>query len=97
MLGEERTHEQAAVAAALDCELLRVRPFLLDQICRGRREIIEHILLLRQVSGLVPFFAKLTAAPDVRHNINAAAIEPETSRKTKRWRLARAVAAVAIE
>ena len=51
--------------------------FLLDQIFGGGREIIEDVLLLRQVAGLVPFLAELAPAADVGHDVDAAAIEPK--------------------
>ena len=97
MLGHHRAHEQAAVAAALDGQLVRVRVFLIDQILGGGREIIEDVLLFGEVPGLVPFFAELAAAAHVGHDIDAAAIEPEPPGEIEGRRHADAVTAVAIK
>ena len=72
------------------------RVFLLDQILGRGREIIEHVLFVRQIAGLVPFLAELAAAADVGDDIDPAAIEPEPPGKIERRRHADAVTAVAI-
>ena len=97
MLRNHRAHQEAAIASSLDREFFRARVFFFDQIFRGSREIIEHVLLFREIAGLVPVFAELAAASNIRHHINAAAIEPEPARKIEIRRHADAVAAVAVK
>ena len=97
MLRDHRAHQKAAIAPTLDRELFRARLILFDQVFGGSRKIIEHVLLFREVAGLVPFFAELAAASNIRHDVDAAAIEPKPPRKIKIGRHADAVAAVAVE
>ena len=97
MLRDHRAHEQAAVASPLDREFLWPRPFLLDQVFRGRRKIIEHVLFFREIASLVPFLAELAATADVCHDVNAAAIKPEPTREIEAGRHADAVATVAVK
>ena len=97
MLRDHCAHEQPAVAAAEDRELLRTRPFLFDQVFGRRGEIIEHVLFFGQIAGLVPFFAELAASANVRHDKNAATVEPKPAREVEIRLHADAVAAVAIK
>src|SRR5882762_11487423 len=97
MLRNHRTHEQTTIAAALDRELLRSSVLLIDQIFSGRGEIIKDVLLVSQISGFVPFLTELTAAADVGDDVDATAIEPESTREIEVGRHAHAVSAVAVE
>src|ERR1700736_1245930 len=97
MLCQHCAHEQSAIAATENRELLRARPFLFDQIVGRGRKIIEHILLLRQVTGFMPFLAELTATANICHDKHAATIEPGASRKIEIGLHADAITAVAIK
>lgn len=55
------THQQAAVRSAVDCEVLARGIQILDQPLTGTGEIIEHILLVEQHSGLVPVISIFAA------------------------------------
>src|SRR5437870_8099243 len=83
MLRNHRAHQKSAVASTLDRQLFRTRIILFDQILCSRRKIVEHVLLFCEVTCLVPFVAELAAAANIRHDINAAAIEPESPCKLK--------------
>ena len=63
----------------------------------ARDEIIEDILLFRQISLLMPAFAVLSTASEIGHDIDAAMIEPEVEIGRKMRRHADAVATVAIK
>src|SRR5439155_13571030 len=97
MLRDHCAHQQPAVASTHDRQLFRTGIILFDQILRSRRKIVEHVLFLREVTPLVPFFAELASAADVRHDINAAAIEPESPYKIKVRRHTYSVAAIAVQ
>ena len=96
-LRQHGAHEQSAIAPALDGQLLRVRVIGLDEILRARDEVIEDILLLRQVAHLVPLLAELPAPAQVRDRIHAARVEPHAATQREGRRKADAVAAVAVE
>src|SRR5437667_3415552 len=97
MLRYHRAHQEAAIASVLDRKFFRARVLLLDQVFGGDREIVEHCLLFRKIAGLVPFFAKFTAASNVRYHINPAAIEPEPTSKVEIRRHADPVTTVAVK
>ena len=97
MLRNHGAHQKSAVAPTLHCQLFRTRIVLFDQVFGGGRKIIEHVLLFREVAGLMPVFAELAAAPNIRHHIDAAAIEPKPPREFKIWRQADPVAAISIK
>src|SRR6266536_6114514 len=97
MLRNHRAHQKSAVASTLDRQLFRARIIFFDQVVGGGRKIIEHVLLFREVAGLVPVFAELATTSNIRHDIDAAAIEPKSPRKLKIWRHANPVAAVSVK
>ena len=97
MLCNHRAHQKPAIASSLDRQLFRARIIFFDQVFGGRRKIIEHVLLFREVAGLVPVFAELAAASNIGHDIDAAAIEPKPPRKLKIWRHTNPVAAVSVK
>jgi len=76
-LRECRTHQQAAVAAALDRQMLSVSIFFCDQVFRSGKEIVKNILLLLQHAIAMPVFAKLIAAAKLHVNINAALLQQQ--------------------
>jgi hypothetical protein len=83
MLCEFRAHQQSAVAASLDGEMLRRCVFLIDQeLCTGS-EIIEDILFVEQVAASMPALAILCTTAQVGGNEDAAVIEPEASESAK--------------
>src|SRR6476620_3797940 len=97
MLRDHRAHQKTTVAATLDRQLFRARIIFVDQVFSGNRKIIEHVLLFREVASLVPVFAELAAATNIRHDVDAAVIEPKPPRKLKIWRQADPVAAVSVK
>ena len=76
-------HEQAAVAAALDRQVRGRRVLLVDQVLEGRGEIVEHVLLVRQVAGRVPFLAVLAAAAEVHDRDHEPLVEQHAQRRPK--------------
>src|ERR1051326_3100331 len=97
MLRDHRAHEQAAVTPAQYRQLLRTRPFLLDQVFGRRGEIIEHVLLPGQIASLMPFLTEFAAAANVGHDVNAPVIEPNSAGEIEIGRHADAITAVAVE
>src|SRR6266571_4872552 len=97
MLRNHRAHQKTAVASTLEGQFFRARVIFFDQIFGGGRKIIEYILLLREVAGLVPVFTELAAATNIRHYIDAAAVDPKPPREFKIWRQADPVAAVSVK
>src|SRR4029077_4566224 len=97
MLRDQCTHSQAAVTSAEKRQLVWSRPFLLNQVFRRRREIIEHVLFLREIPGLVPLLAELATAANVGDHINTTAIEPNAAREIKIRGHADSVTAIAVE
>src|ERR1700730_14806641 len=75
MLGEDRAHEQAAIAAALDSELVSVGIFVIDQVARAGSKIVEDILLFRQIASLVPGLAVFAAAAQVGNHKHEAMVQ----------------------
>src|SRR3982074_3433771 len=97
MLSQHRAHQQSAVASPQNRELLRTRPFLLGQIFGRRRKIVEAVLLLRQVTALMPILAKPPPATNIRDHINPPVIKPNFSGEIEIGLHAEAVTAVAIK
>src|SRR5262249_33043921 len=97
MLRDHCPHQQTAIASTLDRELSRTRVVLLYQVLRCSREIIDYILLSREIAGLVPLCPDPPTASNVCHNVHAATIEPKPPRKIKVGRHADSVAAVRVE
>src|ERR1019366_279347 len=63
----------------------------------GGDEIIEHMLLVRQVASLVPLLAVLASTAQVRNRIDAARVEPDAVRRVKAGREINAITAVTIQ
>jgi len=53
-------HQQPAVGASLDGELLSASVFLRNEIFCGTLEVVEHVLLVEQPSSIVPLLSVLT-------------------------------------
>ena len=98
MLIEHYAHQQAAVRAAHHAHAARAGDAPLHEIAFDRVEIVIDHLPIGAQAGLVPSRAELAAAANVRHHINAAALEPEFADV---WAVARRVrhleAAIAVE
>ena len=77
MLDQRRAHQQPAVAAADDRQLLARRVLPLDQVLEHRGEIVEHVLLLREIAVQVPGLAVLAAAADVGDRDHEAVVEQD--------------------
>src|ERR1043166_790903 len=97
VLGDHRSHEQAAVAPAEASEFLRIGPLLVDQISGSRCEIIDHGLFFGEVARFMPFLAEFTAAANICDNVGAAAVVPKSASEIKVRREADSIAAVAVE
>src|SRR5436190_23285979 len=97
MLRNHRSHQEPAIASALDREFFRARVLLFDQIFCSGREIIEDVLFFGEIASLVPLLTEFSAASNVCHHVHATAIEPEPSRKIEIRRHADAVAAIAVK
>ena len=96
-LRQNSAHEQAAVAAAHDGQLVRVGVLLVDQVLGAGNEVVEDVLLLGEVAGPVPILAELAAAAEVGDGVDAALLQPDLANHIEARHLAAAVAAVAVE
>src|SRR5207237_706079 len=76
MLRQRRTHQKTTIAAAFDGQMRRTGVVMIDQIAGAGYEVIEDVLLLRQISGLVPFFPELAATAQIGDGVHTALIEP---------------------
>src|SRR2546428_753574 len=69
--------EEASVRATLDCQSLRGRVPLRDEVLGARDEIVEHVWLVVEHPRLVPRLAVLPAPAEVRDREEAAELEPQ--------------------
>src|SRR5688500_15209142 len=67
--------QQPAVASPFDRDLRGAGVSLADKELGGRDEVVEHVLLLVEHPGAMPFLAVLAAAAQVREREDAAAVE----------------------
>src|SRR2546429_7444018 len=84
-LGQERAHEQAAIASALHGEFGRLGVIGANEKFSAGCEIVENMLLVGERSRLVPGFAKFAAAAEVCDGNDATLIEPNTARDLETW------------
>ncbi len=73
---EHVAHQQAAVAAALDAEVLRRGDLALDQVLGDGGEVFVGPVPVLLERGLVPLRAELAAAADVGDHVDAALLQP---------------------
>ena len=97
VLCEECAHEQAAVAATFDGEFIGTRVSPSDEVFRARREIVEHVLLFREVPCEMPLFTVFATAADIGDDVDAATVEPQAMLEIKARSHADAVAAVGVK
>src|SRR5260370_37952897 len=76
MLHQRRAHHKSALASADNAEIRRLGVPRVYQMFGARREIIKDVLLLSQISRMMPFLAVFAAASQIRHHGNAATIQP---------------------
>ena len=77
-LCQHHTHEQTAIRAAHDAEMLGGGHTAIDQVFGHGDEIIIDDLALGLQASLVPGGAELAAAADIGQHIRAALLQPET-------------------
>ncbi len=75
-LGHRGAHEQATVGAAGDPKTRAARPAPGHQRIRGRREIVEDVLLVPEHPGAMPTLAELGPAAQVRDDVESAGVGP---------------------
>ena len=97
VLGEERPHQQAAVAAAFDGEFFRAGVTALDEVAGAAGKVVEDVLFAGQVAGQVPLLAIFAAAAQVGDGHHAAVVEPQPLGEIEARPHADAIAAVAGE
>src|SRR5439155_12440302 len=69
-------HQQAAVRAAADSQVLRGGDAVADQLLRHGREIVIDALPVLLQSGTMPLRAELATAANTGEDEDAAALEP---------------------
>src|SRR5207253_2399373 len=73
------------------------RPALGDEPLRAGEEIVEDVLLVVHHAGLVPLFTVLTAAAQIGHRQQSAALQEDEATGAERGRQADVEAAVAVQ
>src|SRR5207247_9854667 len=86
-----------SIVPSLAWQLFVARVLFFNQLFCRSSEIVEHVLLFCQVACLVPVFAELAAASNIRHHIDTAVVEPKPARKFEIRGHADSVATVAIK
>src|SRR5213594_4433002 len=76
MLRERDAHQQTAVAAAADPQMLRARDAVSDQLLRDRGEVVVDALPVLLKSRPVPLRSELAAAANIAEDVDPAALEP---------------------
>src|SRR5581483_6738983 len=79
-------HQQSAVASSHDRQAGRIGVLGLDQIFRAGDEVIENILLAREIAGLVPLLAVLSASAQIGDHVNPTVIKPDPSQRSQEVR-----------
>ena len=80
MLGELHAHQEAAVRAAVDAELVGAGQPARDEVAADRGEIVVDDLALGLEPGIVPRRPELTAAADVGEDERAALLQPQLAK-----------------
>src|SRR3954454_8851112 len=80
MLRQRRSHEEAAIRAALDGEALRCRVSRVDEVLGAGGEVVEHVLLVEQLSLLVPRVPELASAAQVGDGDHHSLLEEDVDR-----------------
>ena len=97
-LQHDRADQQAAVAAAFDGQLVRLRHAAAHQVFGDGGEVVVAALLVFAHGGLVPAGAELAAAAQVGQHVDAAARQPGAAGGAAVARLQRHLeAAVAVQ
>ena len=91
---KDSAHEQAAVGAAGDSEVLRRRVLLVDKIAGCGEPVVEDILLLFEHALFVPAFAVLAATSHVGDREVSTLLEPPGPCGIPRRRFAEVEAAI---
>src|SRR5262249_55236601 len=81
MLSQCRTHEQTAVAAALDRQFLTAGVVGTNQEASAGDEIFEYGLLFCQVARKMPFLPVLAASTKISDGNYATLIQPDSADK----------------
>src|SRR5207253_190081 len=76
-LGECCSHEQSAIARALNGKLCRLCVTTLDQMLGGGDKVVEDVLFELHHAGVVPGSSEFESAPDVRDGVNSALFNPK--------------------
>ena len=97
MLGQECTHQQAAIAPPFHRQAGRAGVSTLDQVPGAGREVVEDILLAGEIAIEMPLRAVFTAATEIGHHIDPAAIKPQPQRAIELWPHAVTIAAVTLK
>src|SRR6185437_14797459 len=97
MLRKSGPDEKATVRAAMDRKLVRRRPALVNEVLRGRVEVVEDVLLVAERAGSMPQLAFLAAAAQVGDRVDAPGFHPTQRRDGVFGRQADVKAAVAVE
>ena len=95
-LVNNRTHQQAAVRAALQHNVSGRGVALGNHIFGRRNAIVEHVLLLHQSSGAVPILAILATATQIHLAVDSALLKPDSLLRAKFGRQRNVETAVAV-
>ena len=88
-LGELDPHQQAAIGAAIDAQLLRAGNLARGQVVRHRDEIVIDDLALGLAARVMPFRPELAAAADIGEHERTAPLRPHLAGRPQIGRQAR--------
>ena len=71
------THQEPAIAAPVNHQMVSIRILGVFEILCGRNEVIEDVLLFLLHAGLVPVLAILATATQIRHRVGASQLQPD--------------------
>ena len=74
-----------AVRSAADGELLGPGVALIDEKLGGGNEVVEDVLLVRERPAVVPWFAILSAAAEIRLRVHTSELEPNEIAHRESW------------
>ena len=90
------SHEQTAVAAAHDGEMLLVCILVADKPFAGRDKVVEHVLLAHLRTGKMPFLAILAATTQHHMDVYSTILQERHTHGRERRRIAHVEATITI-
>ncbi len=97
VLRKEGAHEEAPIASTFHRKFLRTGVASFNQVGCACGKIIEHVLLVGEITGEMPLFTVLPSAAKVCDDVDPAVIEPDSVLEVETGTHAVSVTAVSVE